>query len=73
MVLEQAILNQSEAVDIDLGKVSSALLTLRASRRFQKDKLTHGLHRVDLYVEDINGDWLENWDDEDEQTARWLK
>jgi hypothetical protein len=67
MVLEQAILNQSEEVDSDLEKVSSALLTLRASRRFQKDKLTHGLNRVDLYIEDVEGDWLDNWNDEDEQ------
>jgi hypothetical protein len=67
MAIEKAILNQSEEVDSNLEKVSSALLTLRASRRFQKDKLTHGLHRVDLYVEDVDGDWLENWDDEDEQ------
>lgn len=63
MLLEQTILNQSETVDIELGKVSSALLTLRASRSFQKDKLTHRLHRVDLYVEDVDSDWLENWDD----------
>jgi hypothetical protein len=63
MAIEKAILNQSEEVDSNLEKVSSALLTLRASRRFQKDKLTHGLHRVDLYVKDVEGDWLDNWNE----------
>jgi hypothetical protein len=59
MTVEQAILSQT-------AKVDSALETLRASRKFQKDKLTHGLSRIDLYVEDVEGDWLENWNDETE-------
>jgi hypothetical protein len=63
MAIEKAILNQGEEVDSDLEKVSSALLTLKASRRFQKDKLTHGLNRVDLYMDDVEGDWLDNWNE----------
>jgi hypothetical protein len=57
MNLEQAILSQSKKVD-------SALETLRANRRYQQDKLTVGLDRVDRYVEDIEGDWLNDWTDE---------
>jgi hypothetical protein len=60
MTLEQAILSQT-------AKVDSALETLKASRKFQRDKLTHGLNRVDLYVDDVEGDWLEKWNDETEQ------
>jgi hypothetical protein len=60
MAIEQVILSQSE-------KVASTLEKLRASRKYQNDKLIHGLNRVDLYVEDVEGDWLENWDDEDQQ------
>ncbi len=60
MNLEQAILSQSRKVD-------SALETLRANRRYQQDKLTLGLDRVDRYVEDIDGDWLDNWTDESEE------
>jgi hypothetical protein len=67
MAIEKAILNQGEEVDSDLEKASSALLSLRASRKYQSDKLIHGLNRVDLYVEDVEGDWLENWNDEDER------
>jgi hypothetical protein len=64
MNLEQAILGQSKKVD-------SALETLKANRRYQQDKLTLGLNRVEQYVDDIEGDWLDDWTDEageDEKT-----
>jgi hypothetical protein len=57
MNLEQAILSQSKKVD-------SALETLRANRRYQQDKLTLGLDCVKRYVEDVEGDWLDDWTDE---------
>ncbi len=57
MNLEQAILSHSKKVD-------RALETLRANRRYQQDKLTVGLDRVDRYVEDIEGDWLDDWTEE---------
>jgi predicted transcriptional regulator len=57
MNLEQAILSQSKKVD-------RALETLKANRKYQQDKLTHGLARVGRYVEDVEGDWLDNWTDE---------
>jgi hypothetical protein len=34
------------------------------SRRYQQDKLTLGLDRVEWYVEDVEGDWLDDWTDE---------
>ncbi len=57
MNLEQVILSQSKKVD-------SALETLKANRRYQQDKLTLGLNRVERYVEDVEGDWLDDWTDE---------
>jgi hypothetical protein len=56
MNLEQVILSQSKKVD-------SALATLKANRRYQQDKLAHDLDRVDLYVDGVEGDWLDNWTD----------
>jgi hypothetical protein len=56
MNLERVILSQSEKVD-------SALETLKANRRYQQNKLAHDLERVDLYVDDVEGDWLDNWTD----------
>jgi hypothetical protein len=57
MNIEQAILSQSEKVD-------RALETLKANRRYQQDKLTLGLDRVERYIEDIEGDWLDDWTNE---------
>jgi hypothetical protein len=45
-------------------KVRNALKTLEVSRRFSQDKMTYGLGRVDRYVEDVEGDWLEKWAEE---------
>jgi hypothetical protein len=52
--LDRAILSQSK-------KVARALKMLKANRRYQQDRLTLGLDRVELYVEDIEGDWLDDW------------
>ena len=46
-------------------KVRNALKTLEVSRRFSQDKMTYGLGRVDRYVEDVEGDWLEKWAEDD--------
>jgi hypothetical protein len=46
-------------------KVRNALKTLEVSRRFSQDKMTYGLGRIDRYIEDVEGDWLENWSEED--------
>ena len=37
-----------------------------ASRVLQKTKLKEGVEGIDRYVEDVEGDWLENWDDNEE-------
>ena len=51
--LDRAILSQSK-------KVACALETLKANRRYQQDKLTLGWDRIEQYVEDIEGDWLDD-------------
>ena len=56
MSLHKVILNQNE-------KISSALDALKADRKYRQDKVDCGLERVDLYIEDIEGDWLEEWSD----------
>jgi hypothetical protein len=52
--LDRAILSQSK-------KVARALKMLTANRRSQQDHLTLGWDRVEHYVEDIEGDWLDDW------------
>jgi hypothetical protein len=43
----------------------TALKSLRAARTLQKMRRSHGVNRVDLIVEDIEGDWLEQWSEEE--------
>jgi hypothetical protein len=31
----------------------------------QETKLAQGVDGIEQYVEDVEGDWLENWDDEE--------
>ena len=42
---------------------------LEEARQLQRDWMTYGLDCVDIYFEDIDGDWLEKWG-EDEQTQQ---
>lgn len=35
-----------------------------AARKMQQDWLNYGVDFVHLYVEDVHGNWLENWGDE---------
>lgn len=58
MGIENSILNKDA--------VESSLLSLKAIRTYQRDRRTNGVKRVELYYEDIEGDWLETWGDEDE-------
>ena len=54
----------SEILNIDA--VASAALSLRAIRKYQKDRSTHSVNRVHLYYEDVEGDWLKELSQEKE-------
>ncbi|MGM3307569.1 hypothetical protein ACSQ6I_16635 [Anabaena sp. WFMT] len=41
---------------------------LEASQQLQLDKQNYGTDYIHLYVDDIEGDWLENWDWEEDLT-----
>ena len=59
MDLHRVILNQNKKID-------TAIDALKAERKYRQDKVERGLQRVDMYVEDIEGDWLEQWSDSEE-------
>lgn len=40
---------------------------LKTSRAIQEMKLAIGVKAVDYIVQDVESDWLENWDDQDEE------
>ena len=54
MSLDKVILGQQTKVNI-------ALETLATNRQYSEDKSIYGLKRVDWYIEDVEGDWLEQW------------
>lgn len=40
---------------------------LQAAQQLQEDRLNWGINHVNLYVENVDGDWLENWGEEEEE------
>ena len=48
-------------------RVAKALQSLRAAQKLQEDRLNFGIDHINFYVEDVEGDWLERWR-EDENT-----
>lgn len=45
--------------------LDEALQALEAVRKFEEEGYTHGLKRVDLYYNDGDGSWLEEWGEDD--------
>ncbi|MEM1169301.1 MAG: hypothetical protein AAGJ08_09580 [Cyanobacteria bacterium P01_H01_bin.35] len=39
----------------------------QAAQQLQEDRLAWGINHVNLYVENVDGDWLENWGEEEEE------
>lgn len=46
--------------------VEDVLNLLRVARQLQKDKRKFGFQSICLYYEDIDGDWLEDWGNNNE-------
>jgi hypothetical protein len=61
----------SEKQNSSQDKLEKFSEALAEARKMQHDWMTHGLDFVDLYVEDVDGDWLERWgeDEEDLETV----
>jgi hypothetical protein len=62
--------NQIETASYD-GQLDKLAEALAAARRMQQDWLTYGLNFVHIYVEDVDGDWLDAWN-HDERSGRSL-
>ncbi|MEL6929486.1 MAG: hypothetical protein AAFO95_12725 [Cyanobacteria bacterium J06600_6] len=42
-------------------KFNRGLAALKLNRQMQSDRLRYGIDFIDSYIEDVEGDWLENW------------
>lgn len=58
MVSERKIDNQNS--------LSKVLQAVEKAQKLQDNRIAFGLDHVNLYVEDVEGDWLETWDDDEE-------
>ncbi|HBE19527.1 MAG TPA: hypothetical protein DEG17_01255 [Cyanobacteria bacterium UBA11149] len=47
-------------------KLAKFIQHLEESRQLQQDWIDYGLECVDIYVEDVDGDWLEKWGEDDD-------
>jgi hypothetical protein len=46
-------------------RLSKFFHAVEEAQKFQDDLLKYGLEAVHLYVEDVEGDWLERWGDDE--------
>ncbi|PSF32274.1 hypothetical protein C7H19_21840 [Aphanothece hegewaldii CCALA 016] len=46
-------------------KLADALCSIKAVKKYQLDRQTYGANRVRLYVDDVDGDWLNNFDEKE--------
>lgn len=51
----------------DKERLEKVWQSLQAAQKLQDDRLTFGIDHVNLYVEDVDGDWLERWGEEEEE------
>lgn len=58
MLNQQQVHSDNQVED----RLAEALAT---ARKMQQDWLTYGLDFVRLYVEDVDGDWLDTWGEDD--------
>lgn len=56
--------NQRET-DIYTNQSDTFAEALATARKMQQDWLNYGLDFIHLYVEDVDGDWLETWGNEE--------
>jgi hypothetical protein len=48
-------------------RLASFLESVKAAQQLEDDIRKYGLEAADLYFEDIDGDWLETWGDDDDE------
>ncbi|MDY6804359.1 MAG: hypothetical protein SXA11_11200 [Cyanobacteriota bacterium] len=54
----------------DKERLEKVWESLQAAQKLQNDRLTFGIDHVNLYVEDVDGDWLERWGEEEERDLK---
>lgn len=50
---------------VEEAKLNAALEALEAARELQRMRRSHGVNRIELLVDDVDGDWLEQWGEDE--------
>jgi tetratricopeptide (TPR) repeat protein len=50
---------------VEEAKLNAALEALKAARELQRMRRTYGVNRIELLVDDVDGDWLEQWGEDE--------
>lgn len=53
-------------------KLADAVLSLKAVRKYQRDRRTHRTKRVRLYFDNVDGDWLEEFNEDESNVPKRL-
>jgi hypothetical protein len=63
MAVSSKILHIQEAPAEGESSLAEASASLKAIRKYQRDRRSHGVNRVHVYFKDVEGDWLEKFCD----------
>jgi hypothetical protein len=61
MAVASKILRIQEVPVESKSSLADASVSLKAVRKYQRDRRIHGVKRVHLYFKDVEGDWLEQF------------
>lgn len=56
----------TERQNYNQDQLSKVLQAVEKAQKLQDDRIKFGLDHVNLYVEDVEGDWLQTWDDDED-------
>ncbi len=62
--IKTSIKNSSLTQKPESPRLTRLRKNLQDIHALQETKLAEGVNGIERYVEDVEGDWLENWDDE---------
>jgi len=55
------------------NKLDKFIESVEAAQKLQNDIVKYGLEAAYLYAEDVDGDWLEKWDEDDSTQTNFLE
>lgn len=58
---------ESEVKTVNPEKVKKALELLEAARALERDRINWGVDCIYRHIENVDGDWLERWGEDDEE------